>query len=187
MTVTYVVTADDVVAFNLYHLQHAPGMRRYLGWTRFGAASLAVISVWSLVAYLQYNSRSILALALAIIAGAIVYRMTPALMLRATPRTVRRMLRDEANRGMIGAQQITLAPDALIFRSELGECRYAWETIERIATTPEHIFIYVTPITALIVPARALSAAERDAFVEAARSALPAHASSPAANEWAAR
>jgi hypothetical protein len=188
MTVTYSVTTDDVVAFNLYHLQHAPGMRRYFGWTRFGAASLAVIGVWSLVAYLQYNSRSLLALVLALIAGALVYRLTPTLMLRATPRTVRRMLRDDTNRDMLGVQRITLTPDALVFRAEPGERRYAWETIEWIATTPEHIFIYVTPITALIVPARAFgNAAEREDFLNVARAALSAHVAAPAANEWAAR
>jgi hypothetical protein len=118
ITVAFDVSADDVLAFNVYHLQHAPGMRRYLGWTRFGTTSLAFIGVWSLVAYLQYNSRSIPALLLATVAAVIMYRATPALILRSMSRTVRRMLQDTANQSMTGAQEITLAPDALLFRSE---------------------------------------------------------------------
>jgi hypothetical protein len=174
MTVVSEITADDVIAFNLYHLEHAPAMRRYVTWTRLGAAGVAAITVWSLVAYLAYDSRSIPALILAITAGILAYRLTPALMLLAAPGNVQRMLRDSRFRGMIGRQELALTPDVIVFRADSGERRISWHAVERIADTHAHIFIYDTPITALIIPSRSFATrADRDAFLDQARSLLP--------------
>src|SRR5262249_36003484 len=73
--------------------------------------------------------------------------------------------------GVLGEHAITLTPEALQERTPVNDSKFAWRGLFRIDSTPEHIFIFVQPNAAHIIPRRAFATpAEADAFLATARS-----------------
>ena len=82
-----------------------------------------------------------------------------------------RAYRDGDRHGVLGAHTVTLTPDALHERTAVNEFKASWRGIFRIDATPSHLFIYVQPNAACVIPRRAFQTpADAEAFLSTAMS-----------------
>ncbi len=54
----------------------------------------------------------------------------------------------------LGLYEASITPEAFFSKSRAGEGKYYWHAMEQILTTDDYIFIYVTPLSAVIIPKR---------------------------------
>lgn len=174
MTIEYDLEADDVIEFNLFHHQNSPATQRIV---RNGIILRVVIWCVLSVGLWQFAVRR----GFDLVTGAIFVSPFAALALcsvalhpwqhrRGIRKIVERMYREGTNRGLFGRRTIELSPERIVETTEFGETVQNWNAVERIVQDANHVFIYVTAVSAFIVPRRAfLHDWDFDDFVETAR------------------
>lgn len=88
------------------------------------------------------------------------------------------MYAEGLNRGLLGTHELELTEDGIIERSEVGEHKTTWQGIERIISTTEHTFVYVSALMAQVIPRNAVTEGDYDAFVDALRMQYGRHGTS---------
>lgn len=77
-----------------------------------------------------------------------------------------RLYREGKNRGILGPHRIAAEPEWLLEASSDREHRTRWRAIEQVVETEQHLFVYVSGFSSVIVPKRAFATAEdRERFV----------------------
>lgn len=164
--IRYEVDQDDLLALHDYHAASSPLTQSALRRQRFiwpsvflalGAVSWVVTSEW---------------------AGSVYFVLCAVIWPVLFPRWAKRKMRkhflaaysEGRNPGILGPQSLRAEPDFLLHSSEQGESQYRWGSIERVAETPSHAFIYTGAVTALIVPKRDLDSDQLNALLGQARS-----------------
>ncbi|WP_206698730.1 YcxB family protein [Leptospira stimsonii] len=80
-----------------------------------------------------------------------------------------KMIREGRNNGMIGKQKITLTDDSLNVETEFHSSRFKLGSINQIVETTEYIFLYLTSMSALVIPQPAFRNSKKDEFLEKVR------------------
>lgn len=163
MKIKYNLTVDDIIAFNCYHTQHSPGVRRMqrlytwgvpvvalaasapLSWSGVWADAPIWLGVWS-AAYLGIRM------------------LTPPRYF--VGKVVRRMVKEGRNKGMIGPQEMELAEEGILARNASGERKVPWTGVERVVQAAAHTFIYIGSVAALVIPRREVPADRYGQFVD---------------------
>lgn len=66
--------------------------------------------------------------------------------------------------------ELTCSPEGVTQATQTQSQTWRWAAIERLEVTPEHIFLFDTPETAIVVPRRAFESEERsNVFIDSAR------------------
>jgi hypothetical protein len=161
--IKYNLTVEDIVAFNCYHTQHSPGVRRMqriytwgvpvvalaasapLSWSGVWADAPIWLGIWS-AAYLGIRM------------------LTPPRYF--VGKTVRRMVKEGRNKGMVGPQELALVEGGILARNASGERKVSWAGVERVVLAAAHTFVYISPVAALVIPRREVPADEYQKFVD---------------------
>ena len=53
---------------------------------------------------------------------------------------------------MLGYQELILDSNTITVRNEYFECKHTWEVVEKMSLTADHIFVYVSVGSAIIIP-----------------------------------
>ena len=171
----YEVTLEDLVAFNMHYFRHNPAIRRQLLKARILVAFLTPLL--TLLAIVALNSASArrppidsFAVLVSLIGGGVIFLLYPALSRRGLRRRATKLLADPANRNMLGKKRLTLRPDTLELRSETSTSSTTWAGIEQIAVTESLVLLYLTGISAIVVPKRSFAGpAQAQAFEQMVR------------------
>jgi hypothetical protein len=91
------------------------------------------------------------------------------------------MIGEGRNRTLLGKQRVTLSPEGITKASDFDRTTIAWSGVERVIADKDFVFVYISAVTAIIVPRRAFAdAVGFDEFVlkatgyhEEAEAALP--------------
>jgi hypothetical protein len=163
MRIRFENTMDDVVAFSRYCFRHSPTMirtRRYVVW---GIPLLIGCPVaWYWVANGMYESLVCFML------GCSIYVLVyPRLMLWSHGRAVRRIYMEGKNRGVVGWHELELTDLTLIERCEVGESTIRIDGIERIVSDGDYTFVFVSAVSAHIIPRASITEGDYDLFVSA--------------------
>lgn len=168
-TVRFEFTQADFIGFNLYHHKHSPATRaikvRAMGLIlAYGAAAL-------IFKFLQPNFSEIL---WCVAAGSVLHALIfPAAFQRSLRRNVERMLSEGKNKGLLGQKEIALTPAEVRTTGSMGMTAIAWLAVERVVVDGDALYIYISAVSAIVVPRRAFAQeAEFEAFVETARKYL---------------
>jgi hypothetical protein len=154
MTFEYHTTIDDVIAFNLYHFQHSPSAQRQAQIAR-AAISVGTGLITLLVcAAITRGSLLPLVLVLSVVAGAFLFAIYPGLVRATLRKNIQGMLREGRNQTMVGPQRQTFTPEQIVSSSSVGTATLSWATVERIAKTDTHIFVYLSAVSAIMLPRR---------------------------------
>jgi len=152
MELQYEITLDDLVTFNKYHIRHSPTCRRSYWWNLVGMI-VAFVLVAVLVGAL-YGTPIATAIHLAILLPLswplwhLIYRVTVA-------RRLRKLYREGENRGLAGIHLIRIDAEGLAGTSQAGESKLKWVIVERIVEDNNHLYIYVSAVSAIVIPKRA--------------------------------
>jgi len=169
LRVEYDFTLEDALAFNEYHFRCSPaGRKARLRHTFLPPA------VWMGLAaifetFTRGDANHSFALALAAVSG--MWLLTaPLFLTRQIRRSVKTMYGEGRNRGLLGRHVMTVTAEGVADEGPGTRTQTRWESIERIAVGPEHVFIYLNAVAAHVVPARAFPDHEGfERFVETVR------------------
>ena len=149
------ITKEDVVAYNLYHAAHSPAIRRL----QSRAVSLIFV-VWALLlAALVLCSDEPLDTAKAIwplLLGPLLFLLLMKFWApRHTKNAVRGMLDEGENKGIYGEHKIVLSPEGISESNTVQHTATSWNAVERVVVTDQHVFVYISAVSAVIAPRRA--------------------------------
>ncbi|MEX0701623.1 MAG: YcxB family protein [Planctomycetales bacterium] len=174
MTIEYEQTPEDVVAFNLFHMEHSPAARwNYrkvrlirMAWWFVGGSGL-----WCFAIVLGYQSLEAGLYVIPFYAlGLVDLFLYPRAYRGSIIKLVSGMCRERNNRGLFGTQQITLSADGVSNGNAFERSAASWDSIEEVAVSSDYVYIYRNAIDAVIIPRRAFpTEIEFDGFIESAR------------------
>lgn len=171
MKATYELTRDDLAAFIEYHQRLSPAARRQ----KTGCFAMAFCAMMILpVGMLLSSQKPVLETAADIwplLLGPILFAILALPYVRWRTRQMsNRLLGEGQNRGFYGRCELEIGPDALTETRPSGSTIRNWTSVERIVTTPSHLFVYTSGIEAYVVPRRAFSTeSEFNAFIDVIR------------------
>jgi hypothetical protein len=64
------------------------------------------------------------------------------------------MYREGKNKGMLGRHEITIHDDNILEKNDSVSLEFRWTAIEKIVKTEKYIFVYVSSVSALLIPQR---------------------------------
>ena len=174
MTAEYEITADDLVAFNLYHHRQSPTARRqYLrSWLGPAAVWLCVCAgLWYFADRHRGTPLRTLLDLLPLFSGVPVYLLYfPWAYRRKLRKIIHGMVTEGRNRGMLGRHRVTISPEGVAEASEHAQTSTHWRGVEKVVATAGHAFIYIGAMAAVIVPRRAFAdPADFDKFLDTAQ------------------
>jgi len=171
MKATYELTRDDLAAFIEYHQRSSPTARRQ----RLGCFGVALCALMVLPAgILLTTDKPLLETAADIwplLLGPILFAIFAIPYFRWRTRQLSdRMLSEGKNKEFYGKCELEVGDDALTETRPSGSTIRNWSSVERVVTTPSHLFVYTSGIEAYVVPRRAFpTESELNAFVDVIR------------------
>lgn len=169
MKATYELTRDDLAALMEYHRRSSPAARRQgIGCLAAGLAALMILPAGILLT----TDQPVLDTAMDIwplLTGPILFAIFAFPYMRWRTRQMSNQLLSEGqNKEFYGECELEVGDDALTETRPSGSTIRNWTSVERVVTTPSHLFVYTSGIEAYVVPRRAF-ANESDftAFVDA--------------------
>lgn len=170
LEVEYVLTPDDLHAFQLRAVQRSPIAKRsrrnmYIG------LFLAIV-ILSIVPAIGSDGFVIarVSVGFIVITFAVVALLTWLIEKRMTHSAIRQLVKEEKpDKGQLGRHTVKLEEAGVVASTEVGEQRTAWRGIDRVEQDPKYIFIYTTPAAAHVIPKRAFaSPSDAEKFCELA-------------------
>lgn len=70
------------------------------------------------------------------------------------------------NAGHLGDKEMMLGDEGITVSDKRSECKFCWDYIIRVNETPEHFIVYVTGLTAHVIPKRGLIGEDAAALKE---------------------
>lgn len=82
------------------------------------------------------------------------------------PQILKKMLKGENARGIIGWHELEILPDGLIDRTEYKETKYAWAMLDHIESTDTHTFIYFGKLNPIGIPHQGVTEGSLPVFLK---------------------
>ena len=153
MIVEYQLGPSDYVAFSLYQNAHTPAAKKSLRSLRFGA-----MGIWLFIALLPvllgqpFGEREVVWIAVAILWVLLI----PVFVRWSVKRTATRYYERGLVNGQIGMHRVELTDTGFRDSTPVSDWHVMWPAVERVAESEEHLFVYVGPHAAHIIPKSAL-------------------------------
>ena len=159
----YELTVEDLVAFQLSHGKRSAAVR-LVAITVFGLAA-AIVPIAVAIAVLRSDHTTAFNVVLiswaavcAVVLGGIALwaacKGPPFFFLTAL--LIRHHLARRSNARLIGPHQLTLTDQELCERSPNVDNRYPLSAVTKVIHAPQHLFLYTSPLQAIIIPKRGL-------------------------------
>jgi YcxB-like protein len=152
MEIEYTLTPEDVKAFSRYHHRTSSLTRRSIQmrimWGMLASAMLVctfyrMMGGWTLIIVALFW---------------LLYLLTyPSLIQMNINAYVKRIQKEGKNKAVWNKHRLTINAEELIEKSEVEETHLRWTGIERLAENSDYIFIYVTTVSAHVIPKRYFS------------------------------
>jgi hypothetical protein len=173
--VEYEFTADDFVQFNLHHNRHSPEIRR-----RFLVAWITIpVVMWTLFLLLplvlrrdeQTYWQGIVAIGWYFVMPLFFLAYYPWAARRRVTGLIHGMLKEGANRSLLGPRSITIDASGITSKSAVSTNSQSWGAVNRVVRTEESGYIYTSSVSAVVIPRRAFdSQTAFDEFLNEAES-----------------
>ncbi len=180
MRLRYRNTIDDGVAFNLFHIRHSPTLRRNVAITTWVLSIAAGIAAFFAINWLPspHGAEAVQ------FSAAIAAIITTALCVWTLPRSLRHSMTKQAcklyaegqNRTFVCEHELEIAEQALIERTPYSQSEARYEVIEHIQITKDYTFIYVSAISAHVIPHERVLEGDCEAFIAEVRKRMPSPA-----------
>lgn len=163
MKIRFEVTIEDMIAFNRYHVLNSSSYwpTVILGMTLVSILPLSLMLVLILSRRVSLIASLMIGLLVAGWAAFTYYRKFPA----AIEKSTRRFLKQGNNQGLFGTHELEIEDEWLVERTDVNASRQAWKAIERIVETDEYVFIYLSAVSAHVIPKPAVTSGDLAAFV----------------------
>jgi hypothetical protein len=156
------LTSDDFIAFNLDFARHSTANRLILGCAGASCVLLALALLLYYVVAFQPAPMEIVGsafstatfvLILSLLIGWLVWRGTPTFVMGFV---VRALLMAGDSSSLLGQYWLRLTPEEIFERAPKAEHRFPMSAVQKLVLCDQRLYIYVSPLSALIIPGRAL-------------------------------
>jgi hypothetical protein len=153
MIIEYESTPEAMVEFNLFHMAHSPSLQRQILLGRV-FCSLLTIFLSLGVLYLLDSDKYLTSFEylLSIIGGIVAFFIYPSLNRATIIRRIRKLLSEGDNKAFFGHQTITVSPEGLFSKTQVGESKLNWTAIDKVVQNGDYIFIYNSAVSAIVIP-----------------------------------
>lgn len=159
MRIDYDLTREDYLAYSIHHMEHSKSIKRSLFIQRY-----LLSLIFFVFPFIMANATEV-PLAFWLAAYTIIYILWviyyPRYFVRSTKKRITKMINEGKNENLFGAYSIALTEDGVEQTSKTGESSVTWGGIERIDETKDHIFIYLSSVSAYVIPIRAFDNEEQ--------------------------
>ena len=163
MTISYTITQDDYVRFNLFHMKNSPSQKRMVLFLQM----LFPIMLFLLFAITKPSGTPVFFWAIVAALSAIWVFVVPRSVKRSTRRQVLRLLREGRGNGITGDYTLALQDAHIIETGEFRRTEIPYSGIERVVHDDACLYIYIGSIVAIIVPFSAFKdESEKQLFLE---------------------
>jgi len=167
---SFELTPDIMVSFVDYHRRASPANRRGVLTLRLLVIFIGLLLLLYVAAFANTLSQQILGFGFVLLMVGALLGLLPYVMTRAYRNAIRKTLSQGKNRSLEGLLHITLTDEGVQSETNLSRSIYKWPAIEKIVETQEHLFLYVSGYSAIVVPKRSFqSEHEAQGFIETAR------------------
>lgn len=169
MKIKYRMELEDVVAFNRYHIDNSPAMRRtkFLLMWGVGAGIFAAISALAVL------RNSVIVFVYGVLGTTFYILLFRRSWIRSHEKQVRRLYNEGTNKRILGTRELELVEDRLLEVSETGRQETVLSVVERIAMTDAHVFIYIASVIAHVLPRSKVIEGNLEEFVDAVKAKCP--------------
>lgn len=155
MEINYELTEKDYLDFNVFHAENSPTIRRSILIQRligpviflimpFYATRYTGIPLWYWV--IIFGTL-----------GALWYSFYPKYIKWEVSRRTSKLIKEGKDGKILGNKNIKLTPEGIYGTSLYSEEKVKWDSIERIEETEDYIYIFISSISAFIIPIRAFN------------------------------
>jgi hypothetical protein len=178
--IRFETTMDDVIAFNRFHFENSPLMRRQrMFYALVISGMLAVVSAIGIAALwkdapLRPHELEILVgclVALASVGSIATFFFARSYWMRLVERNVRKMYSEGSNRTMLGWREMELAGARLKLKTEFLESSVDLRAIDKIVGDADYTFVYIASAQAYLIPMNLYPEDEYRQFVAELRQA----------------
>ena len=157
MRLEYTLTEQDFIAFNLHYAKHSKTVKRSLFFQHYIVAIIffaVPLSVFLIGPPGQVYTEVPFIFLLAGIIWIVFY---PKYFYNHIERNIKKMLREGSYSKLLGKHHLQITDEGIIETNSGGETKRNWNGIEKIEENEAYIFIYVSSMSANIVPKTAFS------------------------------
>jgi len=160
MKATYELTRDDLAAFIEFHQRTSPAARRQKVGCLVAAFCALMILPTGILLTTDEPIRETAMDIWPLLLGPILFAIFALPFIRWRTRQMsNRLLSEGQNKEFYGECELEAGDDALAESRPSGSTTRNWTSVERVVTTPSHLFVYTSGIEAYVVPRRAFQAA----------------------------
>lgn len=164
MEINYTLSQDDYINFNIYHGKNSKSIKRNLNLQRF--ATPLLFFVFAFIA----NLKSDIPLWYWLVIFSVIYVIWtifyPKYYFYTVKKGVSKMINEGKNEDLIGNKTLKLRDDHILSISDNSESKVKWNTVERYVETDRYIFIYISAVSAYIIPKEDFDSEEKkDKFI----------------------
>lgn len=160
LTVDYENKLADAIAFSLYHHSQSRFGKRQVLIVRLTMLFTALVIAGVFLMDGRPIRHHMVFLGMLFGFFVLVWFLYPVVYRRRLQSAVTQMYSEGRNRAFDEPRRITLSSEFLTYATPLSQSVTRWAAIERVATTDEHIFIYLSSVAAITVPRSAFSSPE---------------------------
>ena len=172
LAISYDVSVDDAIAFAVFHHSNSPLLKRRRRVLRVGMAALLAIIAASVAGLARAPVLGFIGLGFAFA----FWWIFPRRYERGLRSTVAKIYGEGKNLDVLGPTRLELDEEFLTEITPTRSVQTRWPAVERCVETADHLFIYVTGSTAIIVPKRSLTAEVGEKLLAEIRARVPERA-----------
>ncbi len=174
ISINYEITLEDILQFNLYVQKQSPSQQRFISFIQYFFPIIIIFLSFYLIYMVGLQLQSILY----IIFSILWFVFIPKLIRITTKYQAKRLLGEGKNSAMLGNFILTLSENSIHYRSDSGESTTHWNGINKISESNQYIYIFLSSISAYIIPKKAFAKDEElNNFLDFAKNCF--HQSNP--------
>lgn len=160
MNVTYQLTPEAMIGFNMYVFSTSPTLRVQNNRNRIIAVSITVVLCF--IIFVDMNELLIANIVIILLTALFTFFIYNPIAQRLQRRAIQKLIKNESSKQFFTERTLTLYPDHIQTISEMGENKMSWKAIKDITIVPEYAYLFVDTLQAVVIPKRAFP--DHDAF-----------------------
>ncbi|MDE1549607.1 YcxB family protein [Jeotgalibaca caeni] len=165
MKIQFELTEEDYISFNLHHLEHSPSQKRMYQLSRFLLPMVCAVLIY-LIGTFVLNQPSAYWIFVAVI-FVVVWTLTyPKQHIKLVTKQLKKMSREGDNSTFYGKKTMTISEDTITVEGNQSTEIVAKENIKTIRVHEDMVLLYLSAVSAQIIPTRCLDAATKKQLLE---------------------
>ncbi|WP_075618288.1 YcxB family protein [Paenisporosarcina indica] len=155
MEISYNLTEDDYISFNLYHMNNSKTGIRALRIQRFLLPVFIIALSYFMTLILDTSLSAMLVTSLLFSIVWIIFY--PKYFTRTIAKNVKKMLKEGDNKGILGDQHMSIKEDGIVVTTKFGETKVSWEGLKTLKEDDNNFYLYVGAMNAYLIPKRQIA------------------------------